>query len=191
MPSPMTVSRVAPRSIVALAPISTSSWMMTRLFCGTLPIPSKSPRCAEPSWPIHEPGWSTTRSPISALITVALAPIAQWRPMQTSGPITAPAAIDSAGTELGTGADHRERIDGHACLDPGRGMYPGTFGAAADTEQRGWPQRIGKQRARYSDEGTIRFLVEKERESAAALIPQAAAQSSRRRRAFAPNPGET
>ena len=34
LPSPITVSRMLPRSIVVLAPISTSSWMMTRPTCG-------------------------------------------------------------------------------------------------------------------------------------------------------------
>ena len=34
VPSPMTVSAMAPRSTVVLAPISTLSWMMTRPICG-------------------------------------------------------------------------------------------------------------------------------------------------------------
>ena len=47
VPSPITVSRIAPRSIVVLAPISTSSWMMTRPTCGTLPWPPAARQIAE------------------------------------------------------------------------------------------------------------------------------------------------
>ena len=46
-PSPITVSRLAPRSIVTPAPISTSSWMMTRPICGTLRWPRGAEREAE------------------------------------------------------------------------------------------------------------------------------------------------
>src|SRR5512133_2478316 len=40
-----------------------------------------------------QPGWITTRSPMRLLATEALAPMLQWRPMRTLGPITAPALI--------------------------------------------------------------------------------------------------
>ena len=40
-PRRSTVSRLAPRSMVVLAPISTSSWMMTRPICGTFSVPRR------------------------------------------------------------------------------------------------------------------------------------------------------
>ena len=47
VPSPMTVSRVEPRSIVVLAPISTSSWMMTRRDLRDLLMPARRRQIAE------------------------------------------------------------------------------------------------------------------------------------------------
>src|SRR5436190_8484253 len=40
-----------------------------------------------------QPGWTVTRSPIKLFVIETLAPMAQWRPMRTLGPIAAPALI--------------------------------------------------------------------------------------------------
>src|SRR4029077_5794086 len=40
-----------------------------------------------------QPAWTITRSPIKLFVMEALAPIAQWRPMRTFGPIAAPELI--------------------------------------------------------------------------------------------------
>ena len=60
----------APRSIAVLAPISTSSWMMTRPICGTLRWPRGPMAKPNPSWPIASRRHAViTRSPIRAWVT--------------------------------------------------------------------------------------------------------------------------
>ena len=59
-----------------------------------------------------------TRSPISAWVIVAPAPIAQSRPMRTSGADHGIGADHGAGADLGARADHGAGIDGDAALQP-------------------------------------------------------------------------
>ena len=56
VPSPMTVSRVEPRSIVVFAPISTSSWTMTRRACGIFWCPFGEGGSRTRHWPMRAPG---------------------------------------------------------------------------------------------------------------------------------------
>ena len=87
-----------------------------------------------------------TRSPISACVIVAPAPIAQSRPMRTCGPITAVGADHRAGADFRARADHGRRIDGHAGFEPRRRMHQRARRHAARLEQRGRAQR-GRERA--------------------------------------------
>src|SRR5439155_15179071 len=67
VPSPITVSRRLPRSMVVPAPISTWFWISTRPVCGTFRCPSGPKKTKpKPSWPMLQPGWISTLLPISA-----------------------------------------------------------------------------------------------------------------------------
>lgn len=55
VPSPMTVSPTLPRSIVLLAPISTSLPIVTRPSCGTFTCPDALIAKPKPSWPVRAP----------------------------------------------------------------------------------------------------------------------------------------
>src|SRR6266446_2723576 len=88
VPKPITVSCPDPRSIVVLAPISTSSPITTRPSCGTLTGPPASGAKPKPAWPMRTPGCSTTRAPIRQWLSVTLAPIRQSSPSSTAGPTT-------------------------------------------------------------------------------------------------------
>src|SRR6266851_4957393 len=89
VPGPITVSCPEPRSIVVLAPISTSSPMITRPSCGTLTGPPGSTTAnPNPGWPIRTPGCSTTRAPIRQWLSVTLAPTRQSSPSSTPASIT-------------------------------------------------------------------------------------------------------
>ena len=59
--------------------------------------------------------------------------------------------------DLGARSDDGERIDRDAGFQPRGGMHARALGAAARLEQRRWPQRARKQRARDGDKGPIRF----------------------------------
>ena len=62
-PSSMTVSSIAPRSIVVFEPISTSSPMLTAPICGTLIQAPFSFAKPKPSPPITAPGCTMQRTP--------------------------------------------------------------------------------------------------------------------------------
>ena len=76
------------RSIVVLAPISTSSPITTRPSCGTLTGPCGSGAKPNPAWPIRTPGCSPTRAPIRQWRSVTLAPTRQSSPSSLPAPIT-------------------------------------------------------------------------------------------------------
>ena len=88
VPGPITVSCPEPRSIVVLAPISTSSPMITRPSCGTLTGPFGSGAKPNPAWPMRTPGCSTTRAPIRQWLSVTLAPTRQSSPSSTAAAMT-------------------------------------------------------------------------------------------------------
>ena len=99
-PEPITVSCPDPRSIVVLAPISTSSPIRTRPSCGTLIGAFGSGANPNPSWPIRTPGCSTTREPIRQWLSVTLA--------------RDPAIV----ADLDPGGDHRICADAAAPAEP-------------------------------------------------------------------------
>ena len=124
-PSPITVSRLAPRSMVMPAPISTSSWMITRPICGTLRWPRAPEREAEAV--LADTSARMNDDPIAdqgAQRWSSAAPIAQSRPMRTSGPIDRigadrpcprrfrrPRPITAPGSTTTPGLEPRRRMD--------------------------------------------------------------------------------
>ncbi len=137
---------------------------------------SRPDRCATP-------GWMITRSPISAWRIEAPAPIAQSRPMRTSGPITAPAAItvpapiSARGPITASGSmvtPASSRAVGCTCAPAARPLAPNSDDGRS---------AAGKQRARDRDEARHRDAASPARQGRAAPRPQNAARSGRRRRA--------
>src|SRR5438874_512238 len=84
VPGPITVSCPEPRSIVVLAPISTSSPMTTRPSWGILTGPSRSGAKPKPGCPMRTPGWSTTRAPMRQWLSVTWGPTRQSSPSSTA-----------------------------------------------------------------------------------------------------------
>src|SRR5437764_3619967 len=93
VPGPITVSCPEPRSIVVLAPISTSSPITTRPSWGILTGPSRSGAKPKPGCPMRTPGWSTTRAPMRQWLSVTWGPTRQSSPSSTAWPITVWAPI--------------------------------------------------------------------------------------------------
>src|SRR3989304_4038726 len=95
-PSSITVSSMVPRSIVVLAPISTSSPITARPICGILIQRPASCAMPNPSAPITAPECTTTRAPIAqAGYTTPPGYRQLSSPSDTSRPITQPAPIDT------------------------------------------------------------------------------------------------
>ena len=104
--SSITVSSMAPRSIVVLAPISTSAPITTRPICGILSQRPPSSAIPKPSAPMTAPLWTTLRGADHAAVVdgdvaraarvsspiAAPAPITQPAPMRARSPTTAPRA---------------------------------------------------------------------------------------------------
>ena len=110
-PWPITVSGPAPRSMVVLAPISTSSSMSTRPSWGTRTLPLLSAAKPKPSWPIRPPGKIDTREPTRQWLSEALAPIRVSSPISTAGPDR------RVGADQAASADARTRLDDGAGFD--------------------------------------------------------------------------
>ena len=122
-PARIRVSPTAGRSMVVLAPISTSSSITTGPTCGIFSwVPSA--RCAKPkpSAPMTAPSWTTTRAPrrhASRIDTRA------W--ITAVGAEHGVVADDhvrvqhAAGADAGATADHDQRADGDAGLEHGVG----------------------------------------------------------------------
>ena len=146
VPSPITVSREAPRSIVVLAPISTSSWTITRPTCGTLRW-LRAHGEAEPVLAEPRPGCRITRLPSSAWLQGgpgadrAVAADAHARADHRVG------ADHRAGADLGAGADHRAGIDRDPLLQPRLRMDVGARRDTAGAELRAGAQRVRMQSA--------------------------------------------
>ena len=155
---------------------------MTRPTCGTLTWPFGPMEKPKPSWPIRQPGWMITRSPISAWVIEALrADRAQSRPIRTSGPIAAPAPtivpepISARGPMTAPGST----VTPH--LQPGRRMDRRRRAAtAARLKQRRWPQRVGKQRARHRDKRAIGLACDQRGKARRRVLREALRRSGRR-----------
>ena len=110
-----------------------------------------------------QPGCTTTRSPIKALVIEALAPIAHWRPMRTFGSDDRAGADHGARPDLGARPDHRAGIHRHAAFQARGRMDKCPHRDAARLEQGRRPQRTREQLARYFDERAIGLTQAKHR----------------------------
>ena len=134
VPSPITVSPSAPRSMVVQAPISTSSWMMTRPSCGIL------------TWPVGADGKAEARladlragqdQHLVADIGVADGDIAADLAILADGDAAADHRVRAdarAVADFGTGADHHARRQHHVLADLAAGDRP----PSAATTRRDW-----------------------------------------------------
>ena len=136
-PAPITVSCDDPRSIVVLAPTSTSSSRITLPSWGTDRNPSLDGANPKPSCPIRAPGWMQTRAPRIAWLKLACAPMRQSCPIVTpvpiiaQGPIRHPGPISTPDSINGHRSDLRrwinERTLSHNCgrMNTRRGRWYG------------------------------------------------------------------
>ena len=136
VPSPMTVSLVAPRSMVELAPISTSSWMMTRRVWRIFLMSVRSRQIAEAVLADTD-----TRMDDDA--------IADQRMLDGRAGADRTVAADAntrpdhrtnrdhrAGADLGMSADDGERIERHVRFKARRRMHVCVLAASFHAEQR-------------------------------------------------------
>ena len=129
-PSSITVSPSAPRSIVVLAPISTSSPIVTLPTCGTFTQAPLSDALPNPSLPITTPGCKMQRAPTFTFQPMktfatnrASSPITEPRsmtvpgPMKQRAPIRAPAPMHDLCADFARGIDVRIHGDRRRGVD--------------------------------------------------------------------------
>ncbi len=121
-PRPITVSGPLPRSIVLLAPISTSSPISTRPSCGTLRWPRCAEREAEAVLP--DPHARVDHHPLAdqAMAEGRAGADHAVRAEPDAGADHRIGADPAARPELGPGLDHRAGRDPAARIEPRRGV---------------------------------------------------------------------
>ena len=123
VPSPITVSRLAPRSIVVLAPISTSSWMMTRPICATFRWPVGPMREAEAVLADADARMDDDAVADQRVLDDGVGADEAVAPDRHRLADDGAGRDDRAAADLGARADDRAGLDAHAILEPRVGMH--------------------------------------------------------------------
>ena len=100
----------------------------------------------------------TARSPISECRIVTSGPIEQSLADADVGPYHRANADQRASADFGVRSDHRERINGHPGLKPGRRMHLGARSAMLGIEQGRRSQHLREELTGDRDEGRVRTL---------------------------------
>ena len=148
-PSSMTVSSIAPRSIVVFAPISTSSPITTLPTCGIFCHVPRSGAKPKPSAPMTAPGCTMQRAPMrtpSSSVTRGPmrvpSPTATFAPSTVPAPMTAPVADRAVAADDGVRVDLRARGHARARRDDGARVHAGDDGCRR--VQRRSDARVGE-----------------------------------------------
>ncbi len=120
VPSPITVSRLAPRSIVLLAPISTSSWMMTRPDLRHLQMPLRAHGEAEAVLADADAGMKDHPVAEKGVRDGGVGADGAIPADPDAGADDRMRADEAAGADLRVGPDHRAGIDLDAVLRAAR-----------------------------------------------------------------------
>src|SRR5690606_16326900 len=182
--SSSTVSSMAPRSMVVLAPISQSSPTTTPPSCGTL---IQRPSCMarpKPSAPSTAPGWIRTRAPsrtratrVTRATRTQPGPTSQSSPITQPGPITAPAPIRLRAPMLACGPTWASAATSASAATTALAWMPA--GASGRVSNRAAMRAKAEYGSRATRQGTGQWAA-----SASARTTAAAAVSASSRRYF-------